>query len=124
MKAVLILLVTVGVALGQQYTDKYDNIDLDQILRSERLLANYVNCLLDKGKCTPDGAELKKHLSEALANNCSKCTDRQRAGSRKVLHHILATHRDWWSQLEAKYDPQGNYRKRYEAELKAEGIQI
>lgn len=59
MKAVLILLVTVGVALGQQYTDKYDNIDLDQILRSERLLANYVNCLLDKGKCTPDGAELK-----------------------------------------------------------------
>lgn len=42
-----------------KYTSKYDNVDLDQILKNDRLLNNYVKCLLEKGKCTPDGAELK-----------------------------------------------------------------
>ena len=43
-----------------RYTTKYDNIDLDEILKSERLLKNYFNFLLDRGKCTPDGSELKR----------------------------------------------------------------
>lgn len=42
-----------------KYTTKYDNIDIDRILVSQRLLRNYVNCLLDKGPCTPEGKELK-----------------------------------------------------------------
>lgn len=49
-----------AVALADdRYTTKYDNVDLDTILTSDRLLKNYVNCLLDKGSCTPDGKELK-----------------------------------------------------------------
>lgn len=42
-----------------KYTNKYDNINLDEILENKRLLKNYVNCLLDKGNCSPDGQELK-----------------------------------------------------------------
>lgn len=42
-----------------KYTTKYDNIDVDRIVASRRLLQNYVNCLLDKGPCTPEGKELK-----------------------------------------------------------------
>lgn len=46
------------------YTTKYDNLDLEEILRSDRLLKNYFNCLMDSGPCTPDGLELKsKQLS-------------------------------------------------------------
>ncbi|ENN83157.1 hypothetical protein YQE_00483, partial [Dendroctonus ponderosae] len=59
MKVVLLLVVVVGVAFGEEYTSKFDNVDLDQILSSDRLLRNYINCLLEKGKCTPDGTELK-----------------------------------------------------------------
>lgn len=54
----------VNAADAQRYTTRYDNVDLDQILRSDRLLKNYVNCLLDKGKCSPDGAELKREYFE------------------------------------------------------------
>lgn len=43
----------------EKYTTKYDNIDVDTIVSSRRLLQNYVNCLLDKGPCTPEGKELK-----------------------------------------------------------------
>lgn len=41
------------------YTTKYDDVNLDEVLASERLLTGYVNCLLDMGPCTPDGKELK-----------------------------------------------------------------
>jgi hypothetical protein len=43
----------------EKYTTKYDNINVDEILASDRLVENYVKCLLDKGRCTPEGAELK-----------------------------------------------------------------
>lgn len=41
------------------YTTKYDGIDLDEILNNNRLLTNYVKCLLEQGPCTADGSELK-----------------------------------------------------------------
>lgn len=41
------------------YTTKYDNLDVDKILSSRRLVNNYVQCLVDKKPCSPEGAELK-----------------------------------------------------------------
>jgi hypothetical protein len=43
----------------EKYTTKYDNINVDEILESDRLRNNYINCVLEKGKCTPEGTELK-----------------------------------------------------------------
>lgn len=63
---IIVLFFGFTVVLGDesQYTTKYDNIDLDEIIKSDRLLKNYVNCLLGKGKCTPDGLELKRKLNK------------------------------------------------------------
>lgn len=55
----VVLLVVVAGVVCEKYTTKYDNVDLDEIIKSDRLLKNYVNCLLEKGNCTPDGTELK-----------------------------------------------------------------
>lgn len=41
------------------YETKYDNVDLDEILKNDRLRKNYVKCLLNEGPCTPDAQELK-----------------------------------------------------------------
>ena len=46
------------------YTDKYDNIDIDAVIANERLLKNYIGCLLESNPCTPDVKELK--------NKCDK----------------------------------------------------
>ena len=43
----------------QNYVTKYDDIDLDEILGNDRLLTNYLRCLMNEGPCTPDGQELK-----------------------------------------------------------------
>ncbi|KOB68020.1 Chemosensory protein CSP1 [Operophtera brumata] len=47
----------------ESYTNKYDGVDLAEILASERLLNGYVSCLLGAGPCTPDGNELKSEYS-------------------------------------------------------------
>nr|AMP19499.1 chemosensory protein 4 [Tomicus yunnanensis] len=95
------------------YTTKYDNIDIDQILASNRLLKNYVNCLLDKGSCTQEGKELKTYLPDAIATECSKCSKAQKKIAGKVFQSLLLNHPDDWELLTTKYDPDGNFRKKY-----------
>jgi hypothetical protein len=42
-----------------KYTTKFDNINVDDILASDRLVHNYIKCLMDRGRCTAAAAELK-----------------------------------------------------------------
>lgn len=45
------------------YSRRYDNIDISNIFRS-RLLNHYVDCLLDKKPCPPEGKDLKRKFPE------------------------------------------------------------
>ncbi|KAI7815307.1 chemosensory protein [Rhyzopertha dominica] len=102
-----------------KYTTKYDNIDLDQIIKNDRLMHNYVKCLLDQGNCSPDGAELKKTLPDAIHTDCAKCSEKQKEGSKKIMRHLIDNKPEWWKQLEAKYDKDGTYKKKYQDEKDA-----
>lgn len=62
--AVCALASTIVRAEEGQYTTKFDNVDVDAIINSERLLNGYVGCLLDRNPCTPDAAELKSESIE------------------------------------------------------------
>lgn len=106
------------------YTTKYDNIDIDQILKSDRLFNNYYKCLLDQGKCTPDGRELKRVLPDALQTNCSKCSDRQRQGTDRVVRYLIDNKPDQWEVLRKKYDPNNVYANKYRSEAEARGIKV
>lgn len=44
------------------YSRRYDSLDVNTIFRSSRLLNNYVDCLLDKKPCPPEGKDLKREL--------------------------------------------------------------
>lgn len=50
------------VIADNKYTTKYDNIDVDKILTNDRVLSNYIKCLMEEGPCTPEGRELKSEL--------------------------------------------------------------
>nr|WJJ63300.1 chemosensory protein 15 [Pachyrhinus yasumatsui] len=109
-----------------KYTTKYDNIDIHDVIKNERLLKNYVNCLLEKGSCTPDGLELKKNMPDAIATDCSKCSEKQQQGSEIIIRYLIDNKPDYWNPLEEKYDPSGSYKKRYfdgkKAEVKVEPV--
>lgn len=67
MKAVLAFLFVVIVAVSarpedDQYTTKYDDIDLDSILSNERLLKQHHECLMERGKCTKELIELRSEF--------------------------------------------------------------
>ncbi|KAK7865716.1 hypothetical protein R5R35_005510 [Gryllus longicercus] len=115
--AALLAVALAGPAPDDKYTDKWDNIDLDEILANDRLRNKYVECLLadNDSHCTPDGKELRKNIPDALTNECGKCTDKQKSGVEKVLKFLKEEKKDDFEKLLAKWDPEGVYRKKYEA---------
>lgn len=115
----------------ETYDGKYDSVDVEEILKSERLLTNYINCLMDEGPCTEDGRDLKEILPDAITTDCSKCTEKQKDGSAKIMHFMwvkfayfqviisriifisIENRFDDWERLEEKYDEGGKYRMAY-----------
>ncbi|KRT85072.1 hypothetical protein AMK59_1751, partial [Oryctes borbonicus] len=81
------------------YTTKYDNVSLKNIINNKRLLKNYSNCLLEKGICSPDGAELKKVLPDVIQTGCAKCNEKQRNGSKIILNHLIGNEPEIYKQL-------------------------
>ncbi|XP_022910887.1 allergen Tha p 1-like [Onthophagus taurus] len=120
----VILIAAVLVNAAEKYTTKYDNVNIDDILNNKRLLKGYTNCILDKGPCSPDGAELKTVLPDALATHCEKCNEKQKEGSKIVLRHLINKEPAIFDELEKMYDPKGEYRIRYKEEAAKEGINI
>ncbi|KAH8254453.1 hypothetical protein KR032_010166 [Drosophila birchii] len=102
----------------KQYTNKFDNVNVDEVLGNDRVLNNYLKCLMEKGPCTPEGRELKRLLPDALQSDCSKCTATQRRNSEKVINFLRARRAGEWKLLLEKYDPQGVYRSKHEAASK------
>ena len=113
-----------AVSADDKYTTKFDNIDIDEILKSDRLFDNYFKCLMDKGKCTPDGRELKKTLPDALQTECNKCSEKQKENSDKVIRFIIEKKPEEWKELQQKYDPDNIYYNKYKDEANARGIKI
>ncbi|XP_034478630.1 ejaculatory bulb-specific protein 3 [Drosophila innubila] len=115
--AILIVCVFAGLAAAgpqKEYTNKFDNVNVDEVLSNRRILSNYIKCLLETGACTPEGRELKRLLPDALQSDCSKCTDVQRRNSNKVINYLRANNAGDWKKLLDKYDSKGVYRSKYE----------
>lgn len=121
---VVAVLAFATVSADEKYTTKFDNIEVDDILKSDRLFNNYYKCLTGEGKCTPDGRELKKTLPDALKTGCSKCSDKQRENTDKVIRFIIDNKPEEWKNLQKIYDPENIYYNKYKGEAAARGIKI
>ncbi|KAG8303737.1 Insect pheromone-binding, A10/OS-D [Homalodisca vitripennis] len=56
-------------------------------------------------------------LPDALKTGCSKCTEKQKAATDKVIRHLRKNKSHDWNRLVNKYDPNGEFRSKYEARL-------
>ncbi|CAH0713320.1 unnamed protein product, partial [Brenthis ino] len=108
----------------EKYSDRFDYINLQEILDNPKLLRGYSNCALEKGPCTPEGKELKEHIQDALETGCEKCTKTQLNGATTVIDHLIKNNREIWKELTSKYDPEGVWRKKYEDRAREKGIVI
>lgn len=64
------------------------------------------------------------HIPEALENDCEKCTDKQKEGTKWVLEYLAKEKPDLWKKLCDKFDPDHKYRTKYEEKAKASGIKV
>ncbi|XP_063894380.1 ejaculatory bulb-specific protein 3-like [Helicoverpa armigera] len=120
MKFILIAMaIALVCAYAEEYPNKYDNMNLDEVLGNKRLLNGYMKCALDKGPCTAEGRDLKYYISDGLKTGCSKCTARQRKGIKKVMKHLIKHEPEYWKQAVDKYDPDRLYTKMYEKEVES-----
>lgn len=104
--ALLLSLVFSGLVTGTEYySDVYNDIDVDAIIKSDRLLNQYVNCVLDRGPCTVDGHSLKRILPDAIATSCEKCNERQKHSARKVINHLKQHKPNVWAEIIGMCDP-------------------
>ncbi|XP_058816000.1 uncharacterized protein LOC131679309 [Topomyia yanbarensis] len=122
--AVLALVSIVSVQSQNKYTTKYDGVNLDEILKSDRLFNNYYKCLMDQGRCTPDGNELKRVLPDALKTACEKCSEKQKEGTERVLQYLITNRPKQWAALQQKYDPDNVYVNSYREEAKNRDIKV
>ncbi|KAI4485638.1 hypothetical protein M0802_012650 [Mischocyttarus mexicanus] len=116
----LVIFAISGFAIGsveEPYPDVYDQIDVDAIFNSERLLNQYVQCLVDEGPCTADGRSLKQILPEILVTRCARCNEFQKKIALKIFQ-MRAKKPGLWAKIQKKYDPGNNYFPNLEEYLK------
>lgn len=55
------------VVLAQNVKNQFDHVNIETVLSNDRVLTNYIKCLLDKGACTREGRELKSKYTCRLS---------------------------------------------------------
>lgn len=85
MQTATLVVLTTLVALAaadKMYTSKFDTIDIDKVLGNDRILSQYIKCLMEEGSCTNEGRELKSEyrgwgwLIDSLFSNHNKVLSR------------------------------------------------
>nr|XP_040232667.2 uncharacterized protein LOC120955660 isoform X2 [Anopheles coluzzii] len=104
------------------YSTRYDNLDIDTILASNRLVTNYVDCLLSRKPCPPEGKDLKRILPEALRTKCARCSPIQKENALKIITRLYYDYPDQYRALRERWDPSGEYHRRFEEYLR--GLQF
>lgn len=66
MKFIVLFFAAFLLAAVNAQNSRLDNFDIDTLLKNDRILNNYLKCLLDKGPCTKEGRELKTTLPEVI----------------------------------------------------------
>ncbi|CAH2042604.1 unnamed protein product, partial [Iphiclides podalirius] len=100
-----------------KYDSRYDYLDVDALFNSKRLVRNYVDCLINSHRCSPEGKALKRLLPEALRTKCVRCTERQKKTAVKIIKRLKQEYPDEWAKLASKWDPTGDFTRYFEVFL-------
>ncbi|XP_050682691.1 uncharacterized protein LOC126978002 [Leptidea sinapis] len=100
-----------------KYDSRYDYLDVDALFNSKRLVRNYVDCLINGLRCTPEGKALKRLLPEALRTKCVRCTERQKRTAVKIIKRLKYEYPDEWAKLASRWDPTGDFTRYFEVYL-------
>ena len=56
---VLLVLAALAAAVSAQSSMALENVDVDNVLKNEKLVKRYIDCTLERGRCEQNGRDLK-----------------------------------------------------------------
>ncbi|KAI9559956.1 chemosensory protein 2 [Daphnia sinensis] len=80
-----------------------ENVDVDNVLKNEKLVRRYIDCTLDRGRCEQNGRDLKAMLPRVLNEGCRGCTPKQVENSNRIINFMKTNHAADWAAIETKY---------------------
>ncbi|CAH2267026.1 jg6725 [Pararge aegeria aegeria] len=104
----LALVAFVAARPGEDYS-RYENFNVDEIIENDRFLGSYVKCFQGVGKCTPEAADFKKWMPDALQTDCSLCSEHQKMLIARVIKAIIEKIPEDWEKLNKIHNPEGKY---------------
>lgn len=64
MKFLVLIFAAFFVIAVESQSSRLESFDIDTVLKNDRVLTNYIKCILDQGPCTREGRDIKKQLPE------------------------------------------------------------
>ncbi|XP_014482498.1 PREDICTED: putative odorant-binding protein A10 [Dinoponera quadriceps] len=84
------------------YSDKYDDIDIINILNNDKLRDQHRKCYMGKGPCpTADMKFYKEIIGEALVTKCKRCTEKQKQNLDKLTEWYTTNRPEEWEEFVA-----------------------
>lgn len=81
------------VAVNAQFSKNLENLNVDMILKNDRILSNYLKCLLDKGEITLDLRKSSAYQAISISRSMHKWRSRTEddfaANAENRLHKML-----------------------------------
>ena len=102
MNSITIIVFTLFVcATVAQDRKKYENVNIETILSNDRVITNYIKCLLDMGACTKEGRELKSKflISQTEQTFFMQIFGRINLWIEKALTHFCRAVQVWFSRI-------------------------
>nr|UMT69255.1 chemosensory protein 3 [Ophraella communa] len=89
-------------------------VDVDAVIKNDRIMRNYIDCVLDKKTCTPEGTAFKESWKEGLERGCGDCDEETNRIVKKLVKHVYVNKRNWYDELVEALDKDKKYSKKYE----------
>ncbi|XP_072759633.1 ejaculatory bulb-specific protein 3-like [Anoplolepis gracilipes] len=109
MARLICMIAIIGIALmcvlaeENMYDDKYDDVNVSEVLANDKLREQYYNCFMDIGPCvTADAKYFTNIVDEAIQTQCRKCTEKQKNMLDQVSDWYTKNQPEKWNRLIAK----------------------
>ncbi|EFX63705.1 hypothetical protein DAPPUDRAFT_267893 [Daphnia pulex] len=100
---VLVVLASLAATVSAQASMALENVDVDNVLKNEKLVKRYIDCTLERGRCEQNGRDLKVMIPRVLNEGCSGCTPKQVENSNRIINFMKTNHPGDWAAIETKY---------------------
>ncbi|XP_012533235.1 ejaculatory bulb-specific protein 3 [Monomorium pharaonis] len=91
------------VVAEELYTDKYDDLDVVNILQNDKLRGQYHGCFMETSPCvTADAKFLKDIFFDALQTKCRRCTEKQKEQMNLIVEWYTKNKPEEWEGIVAR----------------------